>query len=323
MFRTWLTRIARTALISLLIVPVLKPAAGSPKGRQQDGDDIERISNKGRIDWTKGSITATGLGAVPRNETNDAVAYLRARGYAKAEALKNMFMVIDHIHIDAHTIGKDYVETNSEIRTELEGIIKGAQVVGERQIHVGRDTMVEVTISSRMYGDGSVASVLLPAEIKHEHSAPEPPSDSAGTPPDENTSERPSYHVQPEAEPAPDAGEHYTSLIVDCRGYRVTRDMSPKIRRTDGSEVWGTVNVDPDFAIEHGIVRYAHSISQARQLSRSGDRPLVIHAVSPSNSPVQADAVISDEDANRLLQLNGRDGFLDHFNVIFVVDPMK
>lgn len=317
MLRSWLTRSLLTALLAVLLVPVLRPAVGAPKGKQDD-DDIEHITKKGSVDWTKGMITATGLGALPREETNDAVAYLRARGYAKADALKNLFMVIDHIHIDAHTVGKDYVETSSEIRTELEGIIKGAMVVNERKLRVGRDYMIEVTVGTRMYGDGGVASVLIPAEIKREHTEPDP-----APAPDENAPPKPSYRVQTDVEPAPDTGEHYSSVIIDCRGYNVTRDMSPKIRRGDGSEVWGTVNVDPDFAIENGIVRYAHSISQARHLPRAGEHPLILHAVSPSASPVQADAVISDEDADHLLQLNARDGFLDHFNVIFVVDPLK
>jgi hypothetical protein len=74
--------------------------------------------------------------------------------------------------------------------------------------------------------------------------------------------------------------------------------------------------------IEHGIVIYAHSVAEARQLSRAGSRPLVLHAVAPSRSPIPADAVLADGDAAKLASLNARDHFLDKFNVIFVVDPL-
>lgn len=306
-------RLTRLLCAALLTTLCLTPAFAGKGGRQSD--DIEAINGHGRIDWTKGSLIATGLGAVSREEPNDAKAYLRARGFAKLDALRNLLMVIEHVHIDSRTTGADYEATSDVIRAEVEGIVRGAEVISERKIHVGRDTMVEVTVATRMYGDGGVASAFLPEEARREREvAPEPPR--------EQPEVAPPAPAEPEIAPQEEHGARYTSVIIDTRGFKVERCMSPKIKRGDGSEVWGTVRVDPDYVIEHGIVIYAHSIAEARQLDRAGSNPLVIKATGEARTAIPSDAVVSDEDADRLLALNRRDGFLNRFNVIFVVDPL-
>lgn len=311
------SRVMRAAFAALLIC-VLVPAHGA-KGKKQSDDDIEKVGGKGNIDWTKGALYATGVGAVPRDENNDAIAYLKAREYASLDAMRNLLMVIKHVHIDAHSTGADFVSTSTVIRAEVEGLLKGPEIISERKIRIGHDTMVEVTVRTRMYGDHSVASVFLPEEIKR-NPAPEPPQAA----PDEAPAEAPVAPVpaQPQAEPAQEDSPRYTSVIIDTRGFQIERDMAPKLCRGDGSEVWGSVHVDPDYVIEHGIVIYTHSIADARVTDRAGNRPLVLHAVGAGRSPVRSNPVLSDADAEKLMSLNSRDHFMDKFNVIFVVDPL-
>lgn len=118
-----------------------------------------------------------------------------------------------------------------------------------------------------------------------------------------------------------DNGGPYTSVIVDCREFGVERSMAPHIRLPGGREVWGSVNVDPDFVIEKGIVVYARSMEDALQIDRAGRNPLIIGAVGRSGGNFRSDPVISERDAERLIRANARDHFLDKFRVIFLVDP--
>ena len=308
--RRTLSRLVCATFVFGLMLPALA-------GGKQD-PDIERFNDKGKIDWTHGSIYATGLGAVSRTENNDAKAYLKARTFAKLDALRNLLMVIDHVRIDSHTVGADFEAQSDTIRAEVEGIVKGSQVISEREIRKGRDVMVEVTVATKMYGDQGIAHAFLPPAIQKEQQLEQAPAretlPAPVAPPN-------GFHVRPdEIEPAP-AGTPYTSVIIDARGYRLERCMSPKILRADGSEVWGTVKVDPDWVLEHGIVIYAHSLADAHALDRCGRNPLVIRACATANSPIPSDAVISPVDAGKLLSLNARDGFMDKFNVIFIVDP--
>lgn len=307
--QSWISRLSCAVFMAGLLLPALAGGKQTP--------DIERINEHGRIDWTNGAMYATGLGAVPRNENNDAKAYLKARGFAKLDALRNLLMVVDHVRIDSHTVGVDFETQSDTIRAEVSGIVKGAQVISERNIRVGRDSMVEVTVLTHMYGDQGIARAFLPEAIERNRDrAPEPAPEPQPAP------EPALPHIDaPDPAPAPTGGP-YSSVIIDARGYKVARCMSPKILRQDGSEVWGTVRVDPDYVLEHGIVIYAHNLEQARQLDRCGRNPLVLRACGSAHTAIPSDAVLSDADAQRLMSCDSRDHFLNKFNVIFVVDPL-
>ena len=297
------------ALLSLfLAMPVAaradKPAAQSAKSKLS-----------GHVDWSNHLIYATGLGAIPKDETNDAVAYLKARSFARMDARRNLLAVIDHVKIDSQTVGQDFQAVNDTVREEISGIIKGSQIFAERKLKIGNGTMVEVTITMPLYGEDSLGSVLYPEIAKREKQA-------------EDMGEiipkiRLPHPTLPDEDPAPGSRAAYTGVIIDARGRGVERSMSPKIRRTDGSEIWGTLSVAPDFVIENGITSYAHSVAEARRNGRVGSNPLVLRAQGRYGEKFKTDALLSEADAETLLSADARDNFLSEFHVIFVVDEDK
>ncbi|MGQ9456097.1 MAG: hypothetical protein ACUVRS_01875 [Armatimonadota bacterium] len=114
----------------------------------------------------------------------------------------------------------------------------------------------------------------------------------------------------------------YTSLIIDATGLKLFRSLCPKILRTDGSEVWGSLtnlkNEDYDLLQECGVVAYAKTLDEALANSRCGSKPLIIKALDVRGTPIRSNPVISDEDAMRILNANKKAGFLNKFNVIFI-----
>jgi hypothetical protein len=301
------------AVFALLVMTLLLPASAGKKQKWSG----EKLTANGRADWRKGVVYATGQGAIDKKNPNQAKAYLRAREYAKVDALANLLMAIDHIRIDARTIGRDF-EADTTIRAEIQGIVRGAEVVDERKIQIGGDTIVEVTVGTPMYGERSIASVFIPEIAQRE--------EVAGSEPEEVL---PPVKVRiPKREKLPEPritrpSAAITSVIIDARGMGIERGMCPKIRRPDGSEVWGTVSVNPDFVIEHGIAVYAHTLTQAQNDARAGNNPMIIRAYGRAGNRFNTDAVISDEDAERLIGANQDFGFLDKFRVIFVIDAGK
>lgn len=114
-----------------------------------------------------------------------------------------------------------------------------------------------------------------------------------------------------------------TGVIIVAKGLGVERDMAPRIRRQDGSEVWGSVKLTPEAendVIDRGIVVYAHSIEEARKFDRAGRFPLIIDAISARKAGLITDPEISDADAEQLLSCNRKSGFLELWNVTFVID---
>lgn len=304
------------AMVALLVTTLLLPATAAGKKQKWSG---EKVTEDGRVDWTKGVIYATGQGAIDRKNPNQAKAYLRARDYAKIDALANLLMAIEHIRIDARTVGRDY-EADTTIRAELQGIVRGAEIFDERKIQVGNDTIVEVTVSTAMYGERSVASVLIPEVQRRAEVSGGEPEDAL---PPVRVKIQEHKRIKLPAPRAPREADPITSVIIDARGMGVERGMCPKIRRPDGSEVWGTVKADPDFVIEHGIAVYANTLTQAQNDGRAGNNPLIIRAVGRAGGRFNTDAVISDDDAERLMEADNASGFLNRYRVIFVLDPGK
>ncbi|MEN6358128.1 MAG: hypothetical protein ABFD83_13715 [Armatimonadota bacterium] len=275
---------------------------------------VQRVSGKSQIDWTDLIYTATGEGVIPsiKEEPNRAKAYLKAKGYARMQAIANLLAAIEGTTISFEAIGKDYME-DAVIRQRIEGYVRNVEVVDERKEKIEGDTMVIVTVRAPMYGQSAPGSVLLSQALNQE---PKPDgvkvslaADIKAADADAPTSVKPSVDAEP-----------YTSVIFNTIGYKLDRCMSPKIRRADGSEVWGTVKVDQDFVLEHGIASYATSIAEAMKNSRCGSNPLIIRAIGKAGGRFNSDPVISDADAQALMAENAKCGFMDKLNVIIVED---
>ena len=267
-----------------------------------------------------GMIRARGQGAMPSaaEEPNRARAYLKAKSYARMDAIANLVQAVRGTAIRYRSIGRGYI-SEEEVDQEIDGIVNCVQIVSERKVAEGKDTIVEVTVESpqpfsdtpEALGAGpkspgvQVASAALDASWIASAGPRVKPSVPAGMP----------------AARAKEAA--YTSVIVNAAGLGVTRSMSPKMLRPDESEVWGTLKVDHDFIADHGIVAYVRSVAEAYGNPRAGDNPLIIRALARGSSPYKGDVIISDEDAAYLLAENKTSNFLKEFRVIFIIDPSR
>lgn len=275
---------------------------------------VERVGDRGKIDWQYGVIYGKGVGPIPSNEPNRAKAYLKARRYAQMAALENLLMVIDRVRVDATAYAEDFEVRSERIRTEVRGFVKGAELVSERMITLNGAPAVEVTMAVRMYGEEGLGRILLPEAAAQ--------SARASTTPPVVTRPAPAAPATPAPAPPQVAqpANAYTSVIIDTRGLGIRPAMSPKIRRQDGSEVWGTVNASQDFVIDHGIVAYAKTLEEAKANRRAGGNPLILRAVGYAKTPGRCDPVLSDNDVRLLLTANETSGFLSEYRVIFVID---
>jgi len=263
------------------------------------------------IDWGGEYYYATGEGVMPSTseEPNRGRAYLKAKGFGKMKAIANLLMAVEGTTISYKTTGKDYIVKDDTLRQTIEGYVANVEVVSDKQQIEGGDAMVVVTVRAPMYGPDGPGSAVLRSKIKQDKPIPDP----AGSVNVEKHGDGKSASV------SDNAIGPFSSVIIDCSGLDVERAMSPKIRRADGSEVWGTLNVDYDFLQDHGIVAYALTADQAKNNQRAGSNPLMIKAIGRAGDRFMCDAVISDTDADRLIRENSSTHFLNKFNVIFMV----
>lgn len=316
MFRYLPARVLCAALAFCLAVLVFQAEAS------KRATDSQRVGAKGRIDWEKGFVYATGLGPVSAKETNAAKAYVRARRFAEMDAQRAMLITLDHIRIDSQSTGKDFETINDTIQAEVQGIVRGSRVVSEREVRIRGNSLIEVTIAVPLYGEESVARVFLPEASRRAMESDGPAPLPRLPAPQVEEPSLPSH--EEDTAPVLEEGRPYTGVIIDTRGLHIERSMCPKILRRDGSEVWGTVEVSPDYVLDHGIVVYARTMEIARKmLDRAGNNPLILKAVARGNGRFPSDAILSDADAERLLAANRRGNFLGKYRVIFVVDPAR
>jgi len=107
----------------------------------------------------------------------------------------------------------------------------------------------------------------------------------------------------------------YTGLIVDCRGLELQPVMSPVIKNTNGTKIYGHKNLDIDEVIRRGMADY---IDDTANVGRAGDNPLVVKAQSLEN--FNSNPVVTIPDSNRILIENHATKFLKDLNVVFLFD---
>jgi hypothetical protein len=292
---------------------------------------------KGRINYAAGVVKATGYGAPPVGTDNPAQAKLMALGAAKADALRNLAMAISSVQVTSTTTVKNYVLQNDTVETKVSALLQSPRVLSQT---FQRDGTAVVTVELPLYGKDSIAEVILPEVLARPdievRSAPEPAPIGVPDPAPFKEPAEPAVplvpapranvprlkpNVEPGLTPLSDRGP-FTSVLIDCRGIGIQGLMSPKVYDTAGREVYGTVRVDPDFAVETGIVGYPRTMFDALRSRRAGGHPLIVRALRAFDR-YRTDPVIALEDADRIIAANRRDGFLERTRVIFLVDPVR
>lgn len=124
-------------------------------------DNVITGNDTGQVDWTDQVIIAKGWTAIDTIRfTNIAQAELMARRGATVVAQRNLLETIKGVRIVGETTVRNLVTENDYIYSRLDGIIKGAVMVGEPIINEG---VVEVTMQVPIYepvkGSNDTASV--------------------------------------------------------------------------------------------------------------------------------------------------------------------
>jgi hypothetical protein len=277
----------RTAFLSLCIISILvfteQSASAQLAGTVHDV--IEPVRTSGKINWTTGVISASGIGTPPAQQPNTAQGRTMAEQAAHVVAYRNLLEAIKGVRIDATKTVENFMVESEIIRTGVSGIIQGATVMDKKYTN---DGSVEVTIGMRIAG--ALADMLLP----------------------KNTSSMEQSHPSVNA-------NLYTGLVVDARGLGVRPAMAPKIMNEDGKEIYGVDYVGRDFAVREGMVEYIKDPTAAQTNPRVADKPLFIKAVKISNES-HVDLTISNADATLIQDIAQKSGLLEKCRVIVLID---
>ncbi|NPA80595.1 MAG: hypothetical protein GXO29_06075 [Thermotogae bacterium] len=133
---------------------------------------VREVFDKGEIDWTHGVVLARGYGFMDPKRPKGQARLLAERA-AVVDARRNLLEILKGVHITSETVVEDYMTTNDLIVQRVEGIVKGARVVGKPKYY--DDGRVEVMVEVRL---DTLAKELGPGKPRKS-----PPKDE--TPPDD------------------------------------------------------------------------------------------------------------------------------------------
>jgi len=251
---------------------------------------VEQMGDKGKINWSEGYIEAVGIGAPPERYIGKPQARPMALRAAKVDAYRNLLEVTRGVRIDSATVVKDFTVESDVINAQVEGFVKGAKVVNQEFLS---DGTVEMTV--RMPMAGGFAQVIIPKALeKKPESAPPAP-------------------------PAAPTGDVYTGMVVDARGIQARPSMVPKILDENGKEVYGSMNVDKEFAVQQGMSGYARDLTAAQSNPRVTNNPVSVKGIK-TEGPGRADIVISNADADKIRGAADNMTFLKKCRVMIVLD---
>jgi hypothetical protein len=244
---------AAVAIAAAMILCLAGVAVGQDKVSAPEWNQIiEQMGNRGVVNWTDGYVEAVGIGAPPQRNIGTPQARPMALRAAQVDAYRNLIEVVNGVRVDSTTTIKDFTVESDIINTQVQGIVKGAKTMKQEYLS---DGTVEVTV--RMPMAGNFASVIVPRILEKRQAPPTPPP-------------------APKAPAPAPASEVFTGLVVDARGIQARPAMSPRIIDEKGQEVYGSMNVEREYAVQQGMSGYARDLTAAQSNPRVTNNPVSV-----------------------------------------------
>ena len=215
-------------------------------GQTAEKPIVEKLEH-GEINWTEKTVLATGSGAPDLKLPNVAAVRLNAERAAKLSAYRNVLETLQGIRVSAKVTGKQAL-SQGQVRTQVEGIIRGCKIVDTRYYSDGG---VDVVLRCPL--NGGLATSLAPVK-DHTPVAVKGPST-------------------------------YSGLVIDATGLSMKPALQPRVLDAGGVQVYAASMISPNALRQHGAASFVRSVEAAKQLARIGSKPLVIKAMRVGKAP--------------------------------------
>ncbi len=242
----------------------------------------------------KGSIIVKGEGAAPADRPlspgQKRILALRA---AKVVAVREAAEVLNGMSVSGETTVMSAATQSDAVRSTVQGIVRGAQVIKEAYDPLSEIAVVFVSVP--LTGPNGVYARLLPQVI---------PAVLTG----------PAY--QPSVVMAPPSDRD--GLILDVTELPFRPALINRVLAENGEVIYDPTKVAQNILVERGAAEYTNDVGKARALlgERGAQNPLVVRAVSVVKN---TDVVVSPDNAGEIFTSNQKKNYLEGAKVVFVL----
>ena len=245
------------------------------------------IKTANGVDWNKRVIVATGIG-VPNPNMPPAAARPMAIQAARAVAFRNALQLIKGIHVSSTQTVDELMQEDTQIQTSISGYLQSYK---EGEPKYFSDKTIEITITVPL--DNQLQETLLPKEI-------------------DNTPEYKKSDVT--------TNNGTSGIVIDARGLSMVPALTSKIWDEKNNAIYGNQFVKRDAAIKWGMAGYVRSIEQLKKLNeRIGSQYLMVKTTKLRDKG-STEAVISQADAEKILQSSVQNSLISDAKIVFLID---
>ena len=123
---------------------------------EKGGKEVKEAQGPGEINWTNQIIKAKGWGIIDTTLPKPQ-AKLMAIRTAQVVAQRNLLEIIKGVRVVSETKVQDLMAKSDYIYTRIEGIVKGAQMVGEP---IEKEGIIEVELAISIYDSNGIAPII-------------------------------------------------------------------------------------------------------------------------------------------------------------------
>jgi hypothetical protein len=263
-------------------------------------------SKEGKVNWPEGYVSGTGVGtATPSgSRVKDELRAVRAATVLGQRALLE---TVKGVKIDSQKRIQDRMAQEDVVNTRIEGAVQGAQIVKQAVRWEGDRPIATVELRLCLGGFGacapenSVISVLSLDQKSEQPGAPSRRLEDAPAPKQEN--------IPPRMQDVTyDSGKPVTGLVLNLQDMVFERVILPVVI-TAGDDnapltVYSVRSVEPEVIRTYGVIRYADSVDQARQIDYLGDNVMIV----PVSTVTKDNLIVIGYPAAKLIRETTRHG---------------
>lgn len=298
----------------------------------KDGQFIELVGTSGEINWTQATVSAIGYGIAGEGKKANIAPYLACRA-AKVDAQRNLLESYQGVRVTATSLVSNYMLSSDEIKSSVEGTVKGATITS-RQNRI--DGSCKIVLQAPLRGE--ISKSIYQNLYQNEVSASIFPNlwsswistTHAATYPEETNQKISDQLTQLEKRIlALEQGiktnsindvetDDISGIVIDVRGSNFIPSLNPKIRRESGDILYPKKSDSQDI-IDNGqlVSLFSNDVNFAMEHPMIGNTPLLIKAKKTWKNK-HTEIALTDKEAAKISYLINKN-LLKNIGVIIIL----